>query len=182
MPEGFYNPAAVVTKTLDTSPRPWRVDNPGCEDWGVNIVDHDGARVAADLTEGDALLIVEAVNGCDDLFTLLAEHRAKINKMRDMLRRAVHIIQDRHPVEAFCGEVNMLIANGWAKKAGDEPTTEPNKGAQPKKANTCCRGKSSQRGCEFYDKGLCRGLVFLTNPPQFDPCKFEDTTAEGGAS
>lgn len=120
MPEGFYNPAAVVTKTLDTSPRPWRVDNPGCEDWGVNIVDHDGARVAADLTEGDALLIVEAVNGRDDLFTLLAEHRAKINTMRDMLRRAVHIIQDRQPVEAFCGEVNMLIANGWAKKAGEK--------------------------------------------------------------
>lgn len=37
----------------------------------------------------------------------------------------------------------------------------------------CPRCKNSKNGCEFYDKGTCRGIVYPTYPPQYDPCVFE---------
>ena len=38
---------------------------------------------------------------------------------------------------------------------------------------TCPRCRKSKEGCEFYDKGTCRGICYPTYPPQFDPCVFE---------
>ena len=37
----------------------------------------------------------------------------------------------------------------------------------------CPRCRNSKDGCEFYDKGTCRGICYLTYPPQYDPCVFE---------
>ena len=37
---------------------------------------------------------------------------------------------------------------------------------------TCPRGKTTNCGCEYYDNGTCRGVVYPTYPPQYDPCVF----------
>ena len=36
----------------------------------------------------------------------------------------------------------------------------------------CPRCKASATGCEFLDNGVCTGIVYPTNPPQYDPCVF----------
>ena len=41
------------------------------------------------------------------------------------------------------------------------------------KKKTCKRCKQCKDGCEFYDKGICRGVVYPTNPPQYDKCEFD---------
>ena len=38
---------------------------------------------------------------------------------------------------------------------------------------TCRRCKQCKDGCEFYDKGICRGIVYPTYPPQYDKCEFD---------
>ena len=38
---------------------------------------------------------------------------------------------------------------------------------------TCRYCKTCKDGCEFYDKGICRGIVYSTNPPQYDKCEFD---------
>lgn len=40
-----------------------------------------------------------------------------------------------------------------------------------RKTCRCC--KTCKEGCEFYDKGICRGIVYPTNPPQYDKCEFD---------
>ncbi len=37
----------------------------------------------------------------------------------------------------------------------------------------CYRCKTSKDGCEFYDKGFCRGVCYPTYPPQYRKCLFE---------
>lgn len=37
----------------------------------------------------------------------------------------------------------------------------------------CDRCKSSKDGCEFYDRGFCRGVCYPTYPPQYRKCLFE---------
>ena len=39
---------------------------------------------------------------------------------------------------------------------------------------TCRLCKQCKDGCEFYDKGICRGIVYPTNPPQYDKCEFDE--------
>ena len=36
----------------------------------------------------------------------------------------------------------------------------------------CPRYKSTERDCEFFDNGICRGVVYPTYPPQYDPCVY----------
>lgn len=36
----------------------------------------------------------------------------------------------------------------------------------------CPRCKASALDCEFFDDGTCRGVVYPTNSPQYDPCVF----------
>lgn len=44
---------------------------------------------------------------------------------------------------------------------------------RPYLLKTCPRCKPSNRGCEFFnDDGSCRGVVYPTSPPQYDPCVF----------
>lgn len=40
----------------------------------------------------------------------------------------------------------------------------------------CPRCKASALGCEFNDGGVCKGVVYPTNPPQYDPCVFGSRT------
>ena len=39
----------------------------------------------------------------------------------------------------------------------------------------CPRCKGSKKDCEFYSPkdGICHGIVYPTNPPQFDKCVFD---------
>lgn len=37
----------------------------------------------------------------------------------------------------------------------------------------CRRCKQCKDGCEFYDKGICRGICYPTYPPQYDKCEFD---------
>ncbi len=39
-------------------------------------------------------------------------------------------------------------------------------------AKNCPRCKSTSAGCEFFDNGICRGVVYPTYPPQYDKCVF----------
>ena len=72
-------------------------------------------------------------------------------------------------------------ADEWNKADGvetwnDEDYTLPTEIINKKpvlKRQTCPRCKKSKEGCEFYDKGTCRGIVYPTYPPQYDPCVFE---------
>lgn len=44
---------------------------------------------------------------------------------------------------------------------------------------TCMRGKSCKDGCEFYDKGFCRGVCYPTCPPKYKRCDFENNGNAG---
>ena len=39
--------------------------------------------------------------------------------------------------------------------------------------NNCARNQNSKGGCEFYDNGICRGVVFTSYPPQYKKCAFD---------
>lgn len=45
---------------------------------------------------------------------------------------------------------------------------------QDKGSTPCMRGKSCKDGCEFYDRGFCRGVCYPTYPPQYKKCDFEN--------
>ena len=40
-------------------------------------------------------------------------------------------------------------------------------------ANICPRCKRSKETCEYYDNGICRGVVYATYPPQYDMCVYK---------
>ena len=48
--------------------------------------------------------------------------------------------------------------------------------ARSRVARRCPRCKSSAAGCEFLDGETCKGVVYPTCPPQYDPCVFLDST------
>jgi len=56
--------------------------------------------------------------------------------------------------------------------------TELNK-SRVKSPTHCMRGKSCKDGCEFYDRGFCRGIVYPTYPPQYKRCDFENNGNAG---
>lgn len=62
---------------------------------------------------------------------------------------------NKNPSSADKWIVNMEFLDGREKK-------------------TCIRCKQCKDGCEFYDKGICRGVVYPTNPPQYDKCEFDE--------
>ena len=47
------------------------------------------------------------------------------------------------------------------------------------KPSPCMRGKSCKDGCEFYDRGFCRGVCYPTYPPQYKRCEFENNGNAG---
>ena len=42
------------------------------------------------------------------------------------------------------------------------------------KKKTCRRCKQCKDSCEFYDKGICRGIVYPMNPPKYGKCEFDE--------
>lgn len=60
---------------------------------------------------------------------------------------------------------NPSLAEGWAINSFPIDSS---------KKKTCTRCKQCKDGCEFYDKGICRGVVYPTNPPQYDKCEFDE--------
>lgn len=59
---------------------------------------------------------------------------------------------------------NPSPADGWI--VGGGPVDDSKK-------KTCIRCKQCKDGCEFYDNGICRGVVYPTNPPQYGKCEFD---------
>lgn len=39
---------------------------------------------------------------------------------------------------------------------------------------TCRRCKQCKDNCEFYDKGICRGIIYPMNPPKYGKCEFDE--------
>jgi len=60
---------------------------------------------------------------------------------------------------------NPSPADGWITSGVPVDASEK---------KTCRRCKQCKDGCEFYDKGICRGVVYPTNPPQYDKCEFDE--------
>lgn len=60
-------------------------------------------------------------------------------------------------------ELNESIVNAPNKLSGWTSNTTQ---------KLCPRCKSTKDGCEFFDNGICRGVVYTTYPPQYDPCVF----------
>lgn len=48
-----------------------------------------------------------------------------------------------------------------------------------KAPTTCMRGKCCKDGCEFYDRGFCRGVCYPTYPPKYKRCDFENNGNAG---
>lgn len=46
-------------------------------------------------------------------------------------------------------------------------------------STTCMRDKSCKDGCEFYDRGFCRGVCYPTYPPKYKMCDFENNGNAG---
>ena len=64
------------------------------------------------------------------------------------------------------------------KRGKDKPIAgvEQQPSSTSKTCPRCPRCKSTSAGCEFFDEGTCRGVVYPTYPPQYDPCVFSQTT------
>ena len=70
----------------EPSPRPWRVIR-ALEDEPARVIDSNDEYVAIELTDADALLIVDAVNERDRLRDQLAAAIAERDRLRDIVRR-----------------------------------------------------------------------------------------------
>lgn len=46
----------------------------------------------------------------------------------------------------------------------------------------CPQCRNSKDGCDLYDKGICRGIYYPTDPPQYDPCVFNKKPCEVNSS
>lgn len=65
-------------------------------------------------------------------------------------------------------DVSVWNGDGRKKlKPVDDAKIEP-----VKHEKTCRCGRTSNEGCAFYDKGICRGLCHPTYPPQYPECEF----------
>lgn len=87
----------------------------------------------------------------------------------------------KKPLEKRVDDLEKMVRDIWQNVCPEKQPAEiednlPNEIINKKpilEGQTCPRCRKSKEGCEFYDKGTCRGIVYPTYPPQFDPCVFE---------
>ena len=60
---------------------------------------------------------------------------------------------------------NPSPADGWI--VGGVPVDDSGK-------KICRRCKQCKDSCEFYDKGICRGIIYPMNPPKYGKCEFDE--------
>ena len=87
----------------------------------------------------------------------------------------------KKPLEQRVDNLEKMIKDIWTNICADKSPADV-EGTLPKEIinkkpvierQKCPRCKNSKDGCEFYDKGTCRGICYPTYPPQYDPCVFE---------
>ena len=81
-------------------------------------------------------------------------------KQRNKKNREDGYVKTNPIKESYIDESGKWIINGISSV----PNTN---------RKTCRRCKQCKDGCEFYDKGICRGIVYPTYPPQYDKCEFD---------
>lgn len=87
----------------------------------------------------------------------------------------------KKPLEQRVDNLEKMVKDIWTNICADKSPVEaedtlPTEIINKKpvlEGQKCPRCKNSKDGCEFYDKGTCRGVCYPTYPPQYDPCVFE---------
>ncbi len=124
----------------------------------LDKMDPDTAKRVRKIVEGSDNKLLEKnpeSNGEDENFKKPLEQR--VDNLEKMVKDIwTNICADKSPAEAEDDLPTEII--------NKKPVLEGQK---------CPRCKNSKNGCEFYDKGTCRGIVYPTYPPQYDPCVFE---------
>ena len=116
-----------------------------------------------------------------------------VKKLEDVLLNCYSNMADvNKAIEQYRNETGNIVYRtdnfdkflAWLmtmKKAENNKVKDCDKTANDKILNApkesepvCIRGisKCNAGRCEFNDKGICRGVVFPTYPPQYDPCVF----------
>lgn len=134
------------------------VDFDGNSDVLLDKMDPDTANRVRKIVEGSDNKLLEKnpeSNGEDENFKKPLEQR--VDNLEKMVKDIwENVCADKSPVEVE-DDLPKEIINKKPVLDGQE----------------CPRCKNSKNGCEFYDKGTCRGIVYPTYPPQYDPCVFE---------
>lgn len=118
----------------------------------------------------------------------IAEHIAACNPQK--VARVFNAAAERYNegVNGYVTEKNKVDGGTWeGLMEGNKPlnlaqdvdsiTIPINK--KPENKPTCMRCKSCKDGCEFYDRGFCRGVVYPTYPPKYKRCEFENNGNAG---
>ena len=137
----------------------------------LHLVDFDGnSDVLLDKTDpATANRVRKIVEGSDNK---LLEKNSESNGEDENFKK---------PLEQRVDNLEKMVKDIWTNICADKspvdvedtlPTEIINK-KPVLEGQKCPRCKNSKNGCEFYDKGTCRGIVYPTYPPQYDPCVFE---------
>ena len=118
----------------------------------------------------------------------IAEHIAACNPQK--VARVFNAAAERYNegVNGYVTEKNKRENGAWeGLMEGNKPlkltqdvdsiTIPLNK--HPESKPTCMRCKSCKDGCEFYDRGFCRGVCYPTYPPKWGKCVFDRKDGEG---
>ena len=117
--------------------------------------------------EPNSVAAYGSINGLEMMVAMASEVHAWTHKVKKLTE----------PAQAFLsGNAAFSIDNGtYTERKIDRTdgiwgiTINP----QDKSTPHCMRGKSCKDGCEFYDRGFCRGVCYPTYPPQYKRCEFE---------
>lgn len=118
----------------------------------------------------------------------IAEHIAACNPQK--VARVFNAAAERYneEVNGYVTEKNKVDGGAWGGIIADNKplkltqdvdsiTIPLNK--KPESKPTCMRCKECKDGCEFYDRGFCRGVCYPTYPPKWGKCVFDRKDGEG---
>ena len=123
--------------------------------------------------EPNSVAAYGSINGLEMMVAMASEVHSWTHKVKKLTE----------PAQAFLsGNAEFSIDNGtYTERKIDRTdgiwgiTINP----QDKSTPHCMRGKSCKDGCEFYDRGFCRGVCYPTYPPQYKRCEFENNGNAG---
>lgn len=89
--------------------------------------------------------------------------------------------EKKTPLEQRVDDLEKMVKDIWKNICAGKSSAETEDNLPTEIINKkpiiegrrCPHCKNSKNGCEFYDKGTCRGICYPTYPPQYDPCVFE---------
>ena len=123
--------------------------------------------------EPNSVAAYGSINGLEMMVAMASEVHSWTHKVKKLTE----------PAQAFLsGNAEFSIKDGtYTERKIDRTdgiwgiTINP----QDKSTPHCMRGKSCKDGCEFYDRGFCRGVCYPTYPPQYKRCEFENNGNAG---